>query len=75
MNLRHKFLAQRGVNGAVTGQPAHVLERLGADPDAEMALAAFLVTGVAAVAFALVLDVEFARLEGLVQPSADFLGS
>lgn len=72
VDRRHEVGAEGGVDGAVTGDAGLAGKGRGPQGDAEMALAALLVSGVAAVRFAFVDDVECRGREGRLKPLANF---
>src|SRR5688500_17958556 len=71
--LTHQ-VAERRIDRALAFEPAHPLEPGRDDLDAEMALAAAVVAGMAAMLGAVVADGELRRSERLLQPEGDFGG-
>jgi len=61
MNAPDKVLAQRGMHRSVTGNTGLSGKCLGPNADVKVALAAFLITRVAAMAFAVIHNVQLAR--------------
>jgi hypothetical protein len=64
MNPPDQIGTQRPVHRAMARQPAHVTQGRRADADVEMGLATLSPAAMTAVAFAVILDRQFARGEG-----------
>ena len=63
MDASHQVLAQSVMHGAVTLDPVQVLERVRADDHMVMAFPALLISGMTAMAFAVIANQKFPRRE------------
>jgi len=73
MDSRDQFWPQRSMNRTVPRQPVFAFEFLGPNAHIEMAFAAILIPGMAAMAFAVIHNQNFSTSEGGGQPVFDLL--